>query len=395
MRVAQSHAGRRRRLAGAAVVAAMLVLPGSAQAGRLIVTGHDAESHCIRETPELQPAACAFVATGVNWIRAGAPDPSKPVLILDRAALDFQKSIDKLNAAGAGVPYQVVEPRSPDFATLPIDTARYSAVLIASSKNAADDPTEQDLDEVGSTPDADAINARKADFARFFSAGGGIFVMSGGAAARADSARYYGYLGITRAGGFVEGAASLTPLGRAIGWQDARAFPGELDEINCCLTHVSFELPAPESALKVAEMDASQHAITMVAQTSNLATIEEAPTTAQAVFAGLPGVPSTATPHATTVTGSKLPICTTRSSVKVSLRRPKGVRFVMLEIYVPGREKKIISGKYLGTKSRTRPVTVKLFKTKATRVRLTVTTASGRRLIYRQTYKPCVKRAAR
>lgn len=380
---------RRRALAGGIALLASLALPVPAQAGRLIVTGHDAESHCIREEPAVQRASCAFVAASVNWVRAGAPDPSKPVLILDRGALDFKKSVDKMIAGGATVPYQVVEPRSPAFATLPINTATYSAILIASSKNDAADPTPQDLNEIGSTPDTDAINARAADIASFFNAGGGIDVMSGGSAARADSARYYRFVRITRAGGFVSAPASLTPLGRAIGFQDARAHPGELDSINCCLTHVSFELPAPESALKVAELDNADHAVTLAAETNDLSRIEEPITTAQTVFAGSPGVPASGGPTGTPgVAGSTKTFCTTRTSAKITLRRPKGVRFVKVAIHVNLRKTQFLSRKRLGTKSRV-TVSVKLYKTKTTKVRLVVTTASGRKLTYRQSYKRC------
>jgi hypothetical protein len=352
----------------------------------------------MREEVAQRPASCAFVATGVNWVRGAAPDPSKPVLILDRSVLDFKGAVDKMVAAGAAVPYQVVDPRSPAFATLPINTATYSAVLIASSKNEVSDVTQQDLNEFGSTPDTDAINARAADIASFFNAGGGIDVMSGGVAGRTNSARYYAFLRITRGGNIVSRPFRLTPLGRAIGWQDALAFPGELNSINCCDTHISFELPAPESPLKVAELDNIGRAVTLVAQTNDLAKIEEPVTTAQQVFAGNPGVPSgTGTGTGTNpggnpaVTGSTKAICVTRTSVKISLKRPKGVRFAKLVIHVNGRKKRIVSGKQLGTKSKTRPVTVKLWKTKATKVRLVVTTAAGRTLTYRQTYKPCSK----
>ena len=178
----------------AAALAGTLVLPASAQAGRLVVTGHDADGHCAREAVATRPASCAFVAAGVNWVRAGAPDPAKPVLILDRAALDLQRSVDVMNAAGANVPYVVVEPRSAAFAATPIDTATWSAVLIASSKNEASDATPQDLNEFGSTPDTYAINARRAELAAFFNAGGGIDVMSGGVAGRTNSAAYYAFL---------------------------------------------------------------------------------------------------------------------------------------------------------------------------------------------------------
>jgi hypothetical protein len=200
-------------------------------------------------------------------------------------------------------------------------------------------------------------------------------------------------LKITRAGGYSSTPSQLTPTGRAIGFKDARAYPGELDMINCCITHLSFELPAPESPLKVVEIDNAQHAITMAAQTSNLASLEEPVTTALNVFAGAPGVPASGTPPTGTanpgvVSGTKT-LCVPRTTVKISLRRPKGVRFVKLVIHISGRKKQIVSGKRLGTKSRTNPVTIKLWKTKTTKVRLVVTTAAGRTLTYKQSYKPC------
>jgi hypothetical protein len=394
LRAARPHV-RRRHLAGAIAVLASLAVPASAQAGRLVVTGHDADGHCSRELVADQPASCAFVATSVNWVRATAPDPTKPVLILDRAALDLRRAVDRMNAAGATVPYRVVDPRSPEFATLPLDTATYSAILIASSKNEVSDRTPQDLNEFGSTPDTDAINARAADIARFFNAGGGLDVMSGGTAGRADSARYYAFIKITRGGGVVSTPFTLTPVGRAIGWQDSRLYPGELNSINCCDTHISFELPAPESPLKVAELDRIGRAVTMVAQTDDIATIEEPPTTAQVIFSGAPGVPASGgggggtTGAHPSVTGTTKAVCLSRTSVKISLKRPKGVRFVKMVIHVNGRKKKIVNGKRLGTKSTTKPVTIKLWKTKTTKLRIVVTTAAGRMFTYRRTYKIC------
>lgn len=374
----------------AAVVSLALAAP--AQAGRLIVTGHDADGHCAREEVVHRPASCAFVATGVNWVRAGAPDPSKPVLILDRAALDFQKAVDVMIAGGASVPYVVVEPRSPAFATMPINAATYSAILIASSKNEPSDATPQDLNEFASTPDTDAINARGADIAAFFNAGGGIDVMSGGTAGRADSARYYGFLKITRGGARVSTPFALTPLGRAIGWQDGLAFPGERNEINCCDTHISFELPAPESPLKVAEIDSAGRAVTMVAQASDIASIEEPPVAAQSVFAGIPGMPTGSGGEATSITGRAKAVCVPRKALRLSLRRPRGVRFARMVVYVNGRRKRTVSGRALGTKARTRPITIRLSTIRTSRLRIVVTTASGRRLTYRQTYKPCSRR---
>ena len=384
---------RRRWVLAATTVVAMLALPVSAQAGRLIVTGHDADGHCIRDSVTSgAPGGCAFVAAGVNWVRAAAPDPSKPVLILDRGALDLKNTVDKMVAAGASVPYQVVEPRSPEFAGLRLRPDTYSAILIASSKDDPNDPTPQDLNEFDSTPDTDAINARAADIATFFNAGGGIAVMSGGGAGRTNSAKYYAFLKITRGGAAVAPPFQLAPIGKTIGWLDSKANP-ESDQINCCVTHISFELPAPESPLKAAETDTSGRAVTLVAETNDLSRIEEPPTNAQTVFAGAPGVPSGGgtAPVGTdgSVTGSTKPVCVPKGSLKISLKRPKGVRFTKLVVYVNGKKTRTVSGKTLGTKSRTKAFTIKLSKTRTSTLRLVVTTASGRKLTYRQTFKPC------
>jgi hypothetical protein len=387
---------RSRRLVGLIPLLGCLALPVSAHAGRLIVTGHDADAHCIREAAPDRAASCHFVATGVNWVRAGAPDRTKPVLILDRGNRDLGKSVAMMSPA---VPSVVVSPRSAAFATMTIDTATYSAVLIAASKNEASDLTIADLNELNSTPDSDAINARAATFASFFNSGGGIDVMSGGVAGRTDSAKYYAFLKITRAGGVVSTPFTLTPLGRAIGWQDARAHPGEFDSINCCDTHMSFELPAPESPLKVAELDNVGRAVTLVAETNDLAKIEEIPTTAQEVFGGTPGVPGSGagppvvpgTPGSDTVT-DKSATCVNKTRTKITLTRPRGVSFAKITVTVTGQKKRLVRGKILRAKSRKIAITVKLRKGKTTNVKMVVTTGSGRKLTYKRTYKPCKKR---
>ena len=103
--------------------------------------------------------------TAVSYVRAGAPDPNKPVLVLDRLDLDFVVSLDSASAPG-WCPRVVMDPRSAEFASAPLTTSRYSAILIASDINCGG----CDLNEFDSTPDSDAIAARKADIAAFFNA---------------------------------------------------------------------------------------------------------------------------------------------------------------------------------------------------------------------------------
>lgn len=384
---------KRYLVATAVALAALGSTAPAANAGRLMVTGHDADHHCIRDSEVNRPPGCRFLTVGVNYVRAAAPDPTKPVLILDRGPNDLVKSIEKMNAAGTPVPFQAVDPRSPEFAALPLTPAAYSAILIASSKDSPDDPTPQDLNEFGSTPDTDAINARAADIAAFFDGGGGLGVFSGGAAGRANSAAYYRFLNITRGGAAVSFPFTLTPVGRSVGWQDARQFPGESNDINCCETHISFELPAPESPLKVAETDKAGRAVTMVADTPTLATIEEPVVAAAPIFSGVAGS-STAVTQGGSGGGTTRArsVCVPRRPLRISLRRPSGVRFARISVYVNNRLAKRVAGRRLGSGRRTRAFTVRLSQRRTSKVLIVADTASGRKLTYRQTYRPCGRR---
>ena len=376
----------RRLLVAGATLAATLGLAAPAQAGRLVVTGHDPDPHCALEGDD--SGSCHFIRAGVNYVRGGA-DASKPVLVLDRGSNYFSTALRYAYVGQPAVAHEVVDPRSPQFASLDLSTSRYSAILVAASKDDPADPSPQDLNEFGSTPDTDAINARAADIARFFDAGGGLFVSSGGAAARANSARYYRFINITRGGGAVTAPFSLTEVGRSIGWRDALANPGETNDINCCRTHLSFEPPAPESPLKVAERDKAGRAVTLVADTNRLATIEEPPAKPQEVFGGLPGG-STGTPtNSGGNAGKPQAVCTPRKALRVSLRRPRGVRFTKVVAYVNGKKVKTVSRQRLGSGRKTRPFTIRLSQTRRSKIRIVATTASNRKYTYRQTYKPC------
>ena len=102
-------AGRlgRRGAAGGLIglVALVCWAAAPAQAGRAIMTGHDADLHC---NTGLTPASdqCHYLRIAVDWVRGGAPDPSRPVLVLDRGPLQAVRALDKaygIMAATAGV----------------------------------------------------------------------------------------------------------------------------------------------------------------------------------------------------------------------------------------------------------------------------------------------------
>ena len=63
-------------------VVALFVLPApSAFAGRLFVTGHDADAHC--SSADVPQGQCHFVAASVGYVRAAAPNPNRPLLLLE------------------------------------------------------------------------------------------------------------------------------------------------------------------------------------------------------------------------------------------------------------------------------------------------------------------------
>ena len=235
-------------------VLASLALAGPASAGRVVITGHDADYHCASGEGQ-----CHFVSTAVNYVRGGAPDPSKPVLVLDRLNLHVVTALD--TAFGPGVvPREVVDPRS-GFGGVTLSTDRYSAIVIASDVTCGG----CDLNEEGATPDSDAINARQADITAFFNAGGGVYANAGGSHGDGDPATgadpYYSFLPIPVGGTPVSGPFCLTPLGASLGFEDPGGCPdtsrltGTNDDINCCATHNSFVTPPAGSALRVAETD--------------------------------------------------------------------------------------------------------------------------------------------
>jgi hypothetical protein len=248
----------------ALAVAVFAFIPvASASAGRMLVTGHDADFHCTGHDQ------CHFVQVATTWVRGGAPDPSKPVLVLDADDLDFPTSLD--NAFGTGVvPTVVMDPKSPQFAAEPLTTDRYSAILVASDTTCGG----CDLN-VNNTDDSDAINARAADIAAFFNAGGGVYANAGADHADGDLSDgpdlFYNFLPIPATGVQVNQPFCLTDAGIALGFEDSTlecADPskqniGTHDDINCCETHNSFAEPPAGGALQVSERDSKGFAETL------------------------------------------------------------------------------------------------------------------------------------
>jgi len=241
------------KVLGAAIAAALL-FAAPASAGRVLATGHDVDLHCATQQQQ-----CHFLQVAVNYVRGAAPDPNRPVLVLDRLDLDVARALDNASGAGA-VPRVVIDPRSTQFATTPISTDLYSAVIVASDITCGG----CDLNEPGATPDSDAINARTADLTAFFNAGGGLLALAGASHGDSPDGSYYTFVPLPVGGAPVNPPFALTGDGRSLGFEDTPNGIGINDDINCCETHNSFAVPS--GALRVAENDGKGQVETLFAE---------------------------------------------------------------------------------------------------------------------------------
>jgi hypothetical protein len=232
---------------------AVLALPiGNASAGRLIATGHDADEHCSGGGQQ-----CHFLRVALDYVRAGAPDPAKPVLVLDCSGL-MTAAIDSAFGAGA-VPRKTMCPSiDAGFGSEPLTTDVFSAIAVGTSC----DSINSGADCTQSTPDSNAINARAADVQTFFNAGGGVLALSGQPNGDGDASTgpdvYYQFVPLGLTGSSVTTPFTVTPEGAAIGFTN--------DDVNCCPTHNSFAEPPAGGALKVAERDGANAPETLFAE---------------------------------------------------------------------------------------------------------------------------------
>jgi hypothetical protein len=248
-----------RRALGLAALLVLALPVGNAMAGRLIVTGHDQDLHCVGGQ------GCHFLTVAVNYVRGAAPDTSKPVLILDRdpnggTSYQMEQALDLAFPPGS-VPRKVVDPRSAEFTSERLRTDTYSAIIVASDATCGGcDLNSNESFDPNVTPDSDAINARADDIAAFFNEGGGILALSGAehGDGNPDTGKesYYQFVPIPLGGSQVSPPFTLTPEGQALGFTDDENAEGGSD-INCCATHNSFAEPPANSPLKVAERDSS------------------------------------------------------------------------------------------------------------------------------------------
>lgn len=232
-------------LATALVAALFLVLPTSAAfAGRLMATGHDADFHCA-SAPVGPTPGCSFMTAAISYVRGGAPDVTKKVLVIDNGT--FATSIAVRAVQRAGVPnvdIQLVAPTPAALAAIvpPISTGAFSAIVVASDRSCGG---------CSLNPSANADSVAIAGIAvstltPFFNAGGGLLALSGArnAGLRVGAVGgYYDFLPVNVAatpGSFVTG---FTPVGLG----PSLTPPLTAANTNCsnCPAHNSFAGLAP------------------------------------------------------------------------------------------------------------------------------------------------------
>ena len=355
------------RIALPVVIAAMaLLLPSPALGGRLIATGHDADSHCSGQDPT--SGECHFIGVAVGWARGGAPTPSKPALLIDCSASSYVAAA--LANAGAGGGHTTVCPSTnAGFASMPINTSLYSAIVVGSSG-----------DQINTTfgaADSAALNARKGDIQAFFNAGGGIFALSGGSDGDDPNDPYYQFIPIGIGGKSVAPPFKLTAEGQALGFHDSANGIGSNDDINCCPTHNSFQEPAAGSAVKVAERDSAVPPApeTVFAEgTISGGTIISKPT-----FGNVVKLPS-----------SKK--CVSRRRFRIRIRQPGGIQIQTALVFVNGKRVATVKRRVFRRKRTTASVNLRGLPKGTFKVRIVVLTTSGDTLRGTRKYRTCTKK---
>lgn len=239
---------RKGLLAAMAIAAFSSLTTEPAPAGNFFATGHDADLHCSGGDQ------CNLFGRAIDFVRQGAPDPTKPILFLDNgtqtadaAGQAAARAANTIQGAGNPFNFVVINPSSAAFGTTALTTGLYSAILIASDSTCGG--CDLGVAEIA------GINARSADLKTFFNAGGGLAYMSG--ADRRDT--YYASVPIPATGAAVSPPFTLTPAGIAFGLTSD-------GDANCCPTHNSFQLPGAGSPLTVLETDSAGLAETIIAR---------------------------------------------------------------------------------------------------------------------------------
>ena len=346
----------------AAIAVACLALPGSALGGRLVATGHDADSHCSGSTaPASATSSWRRSATCVVARRPVPADAAARLLVRRQRRAGARERRRGRRHERGGLPDR--EPRR--LQRDPAHDPRYSAIIVGSSIDAL------------STADSTALIARKNDIAAFFNQGGGIFALAGDSNGDDPADPYYQFVPIGIGGKQVASPFRLTPEGQALGFQDSVNGIGTNDDINCCPTHNSFQEPPAGSALKVAERDSSVPPApeTLFADgTISGGTIVNKPT-----FGKVVGLPS----------NSK---CVSRRKFRIRIRQPGGIKIQTALVFVNGKKVRVLTRKVFSKKRKVAGVNLRGLPKGIFKVRIVVLTTEGTTLRGTRTYRTCTKK---
>jgi hypothetical protein len=358
------------RLARRALFVALLalaLLPSSAMAGRIVATGHDADSHCSGQDPT--SGQCHFVGVAVSYVRGGAPNPSRPMLLIDCSTSNFVATA--VSNGGGGTGHTTICPSTnASFASEAITTAKYSAIVVGSSGDMINRT-------FGTAPDSAALNGRKNDIASFFNAGGGIFALSGANDGDDPTDPYYQFVPNGIGGKSVLSPFRLTPEGQALGFQDSTNGIGTNNDINCCPTHNSFQEPPAGGALQVAERDSAN---------------PPAPETlfGEGTISGGGIVKKPSFGNVVKLPGNKK--CVSRRKFRIRIRQPGGIKIQTALVFVNGKRVATVKRRIFRKKRTTANVNLRGLPAGSFKVRIVVLTTTGDTLRGTRKYKTCAKK---
>lgn len=139
-------------------------------AGNIWLTGHDADFHCAGGQQ------CNHFGIALDFARQGAANKALPLLFLDSggelasaAGQALATAKNSVEGAGNAFNFVVLDPTSGGFASLSF--ADFSAIVVASDSTCGG--CDNDAADIA------AINARTADIASYFNAGGGLVYFAG------------------------------------------------------------------------------------------------------------------------------------------------------------------------------------------------------------------------
>jgi hypothetical protein len=353
-----------RRAFVAAIVALFLIPAAPAFGGRLIATGHDADSHC--SGYDFPNGQCHFLGQAIKYVRGGAPSPSKPLLLLDCSVGNrLQTAVN--NALGS-TPATTKCPSNPasGWSSEPLRTSSYSALVVGS------------IDQLG-VADPPLINARKAAIGSYFNAGGGILALSGDYLGDDPTDPYYQFAPIGIGGKSVTSPFKLTPEGQSLGFHDSVNGIGTNDDINCCPTHNSFQEPVAGSAIQVAERDSAVPPApeTLFAEgTISGGTIKKKK---KATFKNIVKLPSTKK-------------CVSRRKFRIRIRQPGGIKIQTALVFLNGKRIRTLKRRVFKRKRTTATVNLRGLPKGTFKVRIVVLTTSGKTLRGTRKYHTCTKK---